>query len=481
MQLSLVARTLGILLMLFSASLVPPLVFSWAAHDGEAVNFSIVLLTGLSVGVLLFLLFDPKREHIRIRDGFIIVALMWVTMSGLGSLPFMYSLGMSPADAVFEATSGVTTTGSTVILGLDALPPSILLFRQELQWLGGIGIVVAAVALLPMLGIGGMQLYRAETPGPMKEDKLTPRIASTARALCGLYVSMTAACALLYWLAGMSAFDAVAHAMTTLATGGYSTHDASFAYFDSQAIELIAIVFMLLGAINFSIHYVAWQNLNPGAYWRNTEVRAFLLLVLAVVGLVAMILYFTGAAPTVPAALRLAAFEVVSVVTTTGYGIQDFSVWPLALPVLLIFVSFMGGCGGSTSGGMKVIRFVILARQASIQVQRLIHPQLVRSLKVGERVIPDHVIDAIWGFFVLYVITFAVTMLLLMMDGMDQVTAFGAVATCMNNLGPGLGRVATDFVVVSDTSKYLLAFAMIAGRLEIFTILVLLTPAFWRG
>lgn len=479
MQFALVARTLGILLILFSASLVPPLVFSWLVNDGETVNFSVTMLTGLCLGVLLCLLCNPTVERVRNRDGFIIVALMWVTMSGLGSLPFMYSLGMSPADALFEATSGVTTTGSTVIIGLEHLSASILIFRQELQWLGGIGIVVAAVALLPMLRIGGMQLYRAETPGPMKEDKLTPRITQTARALCGLYVSMTAVCAVLYWAAGMSAFDALAHSMTTLSTGGYSTHDASLAYFDSPAIELIAIVFMTLGGINFSIHFLVWRNFDLRRYWENTEVRAFLLLTVATIGLVAAVLHFADSGYSVLSALRYAAFEVVSVVTTTGYGIQDFSVWPLALPVIFIFMSFVGGCGGSTSGGMKVIRFLILAKQASIQVQRLIHPQLVRSLKIDERVIADHVVDAIWGFFVLYVITFVITMVLLMMDGMDQVTAFGAVATCMNNLGPGLGDVATDFVGVSDASKYLLAFAMIAGRLEIFTILVLLTPAFW--
>lgn len=480
MQLALVARTLGVFLMLFSASLAPPLVFSWVTGDEETVNFAITLLTGLGLGILVFLVFKPRQDHIKTRDGFVIVALMWITMSGLGSLPFLFSLGMSPADALFEAASGVTTTGSTVIVGLDELSPSILLFRQELQWLGGIGIVVAAVALLPMLKIGGMQLYRAETPGPMKDDKLTPRIAHTARALCGLYVSMTAVCALLYWLAGMSAFDAVSHAMTTLSTGGFSTHDASFAFFDNPAIEMIAIVFMTLGAINFSIHFVAWKTLDARRYWLNVEARTFLLFIAITAGIVGSILYFTGESPTLITALRHAMFEVVSVVTTTGFGVKDFSSWPLALPVIFIFMSFMGGCGGSTSGGMKVIRFVILAKQASIQVQRLVHPQLVRSVKVSERVIPDHVIDAIWGYFVLYVVTFAITMIALMMDGLDQVTAFGAVATCMNNLGPGLGEVATNFVSVSNASKYLLVFAMIAGRLEIFTILVLVTPAFWR-
>ena len=480
MQLALVARTLGVFLMLFSASLAPPVLFSWVEHDGETVNFAITLLTGLGLGVLVFHLIRPTHEQIKTRDGFVIVTLMWITMSGLGSLPFLFSLGMSPADALFEAASGVTTTGSTVIVGLDDLPPSILLFRQELQWLGGIGIVVAAVALLPMLKIGGMQLYRAETPGPMKDDKLTPRIAHTAQALCGLYVLMTAVCALLYWLAGMSAFDAISHAMTTLSTGGFSTHDDSFAYFNSPAIEFIAIVFMIIGAINFSVHFVVWNTLDPRRYWRNAEVKIFLLFILVAAVIVGAILYFTGESPALVTAIRHGTFEVVSVVTTTGFGIKDFSTWPLALPVMFIFMSFMGGCGGSTSGGMKVIRFLILAKQASIQVQRLVHPQLVRSVKVSERVIPDHVIDSIWGYFVLYVVTFAIAMLALMMDGLDQVTAFSAVATCMNNLGPGLGEVATNFVNVSDASKFLLVLAMIAGRLEIFTILVLVTPAFWR-
>ncbi|NIO43183.1 MAG: potassium transporter [Burkholderiales bacterium] len=480
MPFPLVFTTLGILLVLYAGALLPPVIVSLIYQDGQLVYFSTTLATTLAAGMLLWLPFRSRPHLLRNRHGFVIVALMWVTMSTLSSLPFVVALGLDVADAVFEATSGFTTTGSTVIVDLDRLAPSILFYRQELQWLGGIGVIVSAIALLPMLGVGGMQLFRAEAPGPIKDAKLTPRIARTAQALWRLYLSLTVACALLYWLAGMSAFDAVAHSLTTVSTGGYSTHDTSIAYYDSPAIEAVAVIFMLLGSINFGLHFAAWRDLKLSHYRRSTEVRVFLLTVACAIVLVTFVLYQTGTRDTVVEALRYSLFEVVSVITSTGYGIDDFSVWPLLLPMLLIFMSFMGGCAASTAGGMKVVRFVILGKQASIEVQRLIHPQMVRPLKLDGRTVPDDIVLAVWAFVTTYVVTFAVVMLLLMYDGMDQVTAFGAVATCINNLGPGLGEVATDFVAVSDRAKWLLALTMLLGRLEIFTFLVLLTPGFWR-
>ncbi len=480
MNVFLVVRTLGILLFLFSGSLIPPVLISFLYDDGELLHFTTTLVIAASAGALLWLPLLKRRERVRTRDGFIIVAMLWIIMSLLSSLPFVFGLHMDIADAFFEAASAFTTTGATVITGLDQLPPSILFYRQELQWLGGIGVIVSAIALLPMLGVGGMQLFKAETPGPMKEEKLTPRIAHTAQTLWRLYLAMTVACALFYWVAGMSGFDAVAHAFSTVSTGGFSTHDASLSYFDSAAIELIAVVFMLLGAISFNIHFLVWRELRPAYYWRNVEVRAFLLTVLVVTLLVAGVLHLTGYSEGVTEALRLALFETASVITSTGFGIDDFSIWPLMLPVLLMFISFIGGCAGSTAGGMKVIRFVVIAKQASLEVQQLIHPNLVRPLKLNGSVVPGRIVQSIWGFFAVYVGVFAVTMLLMMAGGMDQVTAFGAVATCMNNLGPGLGDVAANFTTVDDLSKGLLALVMIMGRLEIFTIFVLMTPAFWR-
>jgi trk system potassium uptake protein TrkH len=392
----------------------------------------------------------------------------------------MLGLDLSFADAFFESASGYTTTGATVIVGLDALSPSILFYRQELQRLGGIGVIVLAIALLPMLGIGGMQLYKAETPGPFKSEKLTPRITRTARNVSALYVALTAVCALSFWLAGMSAFDAIAHSLSTLSTGGYSTHDASIAYFDSFAIETVAVIFMLIGGISFGTHFVAWQALRLSPYFRDAQVRAFVGTVALLTIAIAVVLVDNGVADSAAQAFRLASFEVVSIITTTGFGIADFSMWPLALPVLLMFAGFIGGCAGSTSGGIKTIRLVVLAKQMSVHVQRLVHPQVVRRIKVDGHVVPESVIDSIWGFFAVYVLVFVVLMITVMMDGLDQITAFGAVATCINNVGPGLGEVASNFVNVPPMSKIVLAFAMLLGRLEIFTFLVLLSPTFWR-
>jgi trk system potassium uptake protein len=480
MSFSFISRLVGVILLLFSLALLPPLLF--ALLDGEAELRSLfeTLLLCLGSGVVLWLLARHKRHRIRTRDGFLLVTLLWGIVGLVGSLPLMLVLHMGMAAAIFEAVSAFTTTGATVITGLDQLPRSILLYRQELQWLGGIGVVVSAVALMPMLGIGGMQLYKAETAGPIKDEKLTPRIAHTARVLWRIYSVITLLCALSYWLAGMDLFDAVCHSLTTVSTGGFSTHDASIGYYHSSAIEAVAVVFMLMGAISFNVHYIAIRKDSLLAYWQSIEVRVFLLFVLAVVLVIAATLYMQGQQPSMSAALRYSMFETVSVVTSTGFGIGDFSRWPGMLPILLIFISFVGGCAGSTAGGMKVIRFILLSKQALLEILRLVHPRMTHQVKLGGKVVGEKVVSAVWGFFAVYVAVFVVLLLLLMADGLDQVTAFGAVATSMNNLGPGLGKVATDFTALNDFGLVLTALAMLLGRLEIFTILVLLSPAFWR-
>lgn len=480
MKLTVTIRTLGVLFMLFSTTLIPPLAVSLFYADGEAVHFSVTFAIAAVIGLALWWPMRLRETTIRTRDAFAIVALMWTAMSVLGAVPFMLVADLSFVDAFFESASGYTTTGATVLTGLDQMSKSILLYRQELQWLGGIGVVVLSVALLPMLGIGGMQLYRAEVPGPFKDERVTPRIARTARRLSELYVTFTVVCSLCYWLAGMDGFDAVAHGMATVATGGYSTHDASIAYFDSALIELIAMTFMLLGAINFSVHFLAWRALRFRLYAQDTQTRVFLLIVAALTLFVAAVLYTTNEYESLLETLRYAAFQVVSVATTTGFSTANFSLWPLALPVLMIFSSFIGGSAGSTSGGLKVIRAVILAKQAAVHVRRLIHPRSMNSVRVDGRIVPESIIDGIWGFFTIYVAVFAVLMVVLMLDGVDQVTAFGAVSTSLNNLGPGLGGVGVTFAGLSDHSTLLMAFSMLLGRLEIFTFLVLLTPAFWR-
>jgi len=331
-----------------------------------------------------------------------------------------------------------------------------------------------------MLGVGGMQLYRAETPGPIKDEKLTPRISQTARGLSVIYVGLTVACAFGYWLAGMDAFDAVAHAFSTVSTGGFSTHDASMGYFQSPAIELIAVLFMLLGAINFTAHYVALHHATLERYWADPEVRTFLLVVGGLVLLIALVLAAQGTYGSFWTSLRYSLFQVASVITSTGFTTADFSLWPLFVPVLLIFSSFMGGCAGSTAGGMKTIRFLILAKQARRNIFQYIHPAGVRPIRLGDRVLSNRVVDAIWGFFAAYVAVFSLIMLLVMATGIDHVTAFSAVATCLNNLGPGLGEVASNFRSVNPAAEWLLTFSMLLGRLEIFTLLVILSPAFWR-
>lgn len=480
MQLTIVLRTLGILLVLFSASLLLPVLISAYYEDGQLVHFAITLMVSLVAGLALWLPFRRGQRSLRNRDGFVIVGMFWLVMSLVTAVPFIVALGMPPAQAVFEAVSAFTTTGATVIVGLDDLPRSILFYRQQLQWLGGIGVVVTAVALLPMMGVGGMQLVRAEFSGPMKEEKLTPRVNQTAKALWKVYAVLTLACALAYWLAGMDPFDAVAHSFSTVSTAGFSTHDASLGYFDSPLIEFIAMVFMLAGAINFALHFTAWQHLTVRGYWRNAEVRVFLSVAAVLVVVTTLVLIVEGYYSDPFQALRQGAFQAVSVITTTGFSTVDFSVWPSMLPVLLIFAAFMAGCAGSTSGGMKTIRFIVLFKQGLLELSSLIHPNLVRPLKIDNRVVPPRVIQAVWGFFAAYIASFAVLMLALMMLGLDQVTAFGAVAATLNNLGPGLGDVSQNFTSLPDAGLWLMSFAMLLGRLEIFTLLVLLTPGFWR-
>ncbi|MCZ6894630.1 MAG: potassium transporter, partial [Gammaproteobacteria bacterium] len=349
------------------------------------------------------------------------------------------------------------------------------------QWLGGMGIIVLAVAILPILGVGGMQLYRAETPGPMKDAKLTPRITETAKALWYIYVSLTVLCALAYFFAGMSLFDAVGHSFSTVAIGGFSTHDASIGHFDSPQIELIAIVFMLIAGINFSLHFLAWRFRNLKPYFYDSEFKMYASLLIIVFVICAIGLALTNEMGSLGAAVRHGLFQTVSIGTTTGFTTTNFQSWPGFLPLILVFLSFVGGCAGSTGGGIKVVRILLLYKQGMREIRRLIHPSAIITIRLGDRAVNDRVVDAVWGFFATYVAVFAFLQLAMMATGLDQVTSFSAVAACLNNLGPGLGDVSSDYAAISPIAKYLLCLAMVLGRLEIFTLLVLLTPAFWRA
>lgn len=480
MRLAITQRVIGLFLTMFSVTLSVPVAVSLYYKDGEAEHFLVSMAAMLSVGLVLWLPVRHASGQLRTREGFVVVTAFWIMLGLVSGLPFMLGPHLNFTDAAFEAVSAFTTTGATVIVGLDQLPPSILYYRCQLQWFGGIGVIVLALAVLPMLGVGGMQLYRAETPGPMKDDRITPRVNQTARGLWRIYLGLTIGCALGYWLAGMSVFDALTHSFATVSTGGFSTHDASISYFASPWVELVAVAFMLAGGINFAVHFAAVRGRNPYRYWRDPEVRTFLSVTVVLILIVAAVLWTQHTYASVLEALRYSAFQVVSVITSTGFTTADFSTWPLFTPVLLIFSSFMGGCAGSTAGGMKTIRFLVLAKQGWRNVFHLIHPAGVRPIKVGGRVLQARVADAVWGFFAVYVAVFSVLMLLVMGTGLDHVTAFGAVATCINNMGPGLGEVAVNFAGVNAAAKWLLTLSMLLGRLEIFTLLVVLTPAFWR-
>lgn len=343
------------------------------------------------------------------------------------------------------------------------------------------GIIVLAVAILPMLGVGGMQLYRAETPGPMKNNKLTPRVTETAKALWYIYLGLTILCAIAYWLAGMTPFDAVSHSFSTVAIGGFSTHDASLGYFDSPLIEAIAVVFMTIAGINFALHFLAWRSRSPRPYLGDTELKTYILLLACISVISSLYLYYSQAFPTFASAVRYGVFQTVSISTTTGFTTSGYHTWPSFLPVMLLFASFVGGCAGSTGGGLKVIRVVLLFKQGKREIMRLIHPNAQVPIKIDGASMPSQVVDAVWGFFATYVATFSFMMLGLLALGLDQVTAFSAVAACINNLGPGLGAVGANYADLGDGAKWILSLAMLLGRLEIFTLLVILTPGFWRG
>ena len=483
MQPLVILRIVGLLLMVFSSSVIPPLLVSLWYNDTENMAFTNAFVVILCSGFLVWLPVRKYRHDLKIRDGFVVVVLFWFVFGLVGTLPlyFSHTLQVDFTDALFESISALTTTGATVLVGLDEMPRSILYYRQQLQWFGGMGIIVLAVAVLPMLGVGGMQLYRAETPGPVKDNKLTPRITETAKALWYIYLGLTIACALAYWAAGMTLFDAIAHSFSTVAIGGFSTHDASIGFFNSEVIEMIAGFFMLVAGVNFALHFSALRSNSLKVYFFDVEFKVYLAILATASMISVLYLHFTNTFESWGNALHHGIFQTISIGTTAGFTTAEYYNWPGFLPVMLLFLSFIGGCAGSTGGGMKVIRFILLFKQGLREIFRLIHPSAQIPVKIGGKVMPENVSNAIWGFFALYIASFSVMMLLLMASGLDQVTAFSALAACLNNLGPGLGDVGANYQGINDFSKWVLCFAMLLGRLEIFTLLVILTPSFWRS
>ena len=480
MHLTVILRITGTLLTLFSFSFLLPAAVALFFAERTLTTFLSAFAITLISGLVLWLPLRGKRE-LRGGDGFLVTALFYLGLGMFGAIPFWLgdALQLSFTDAVFESISGLTTTGATTIVGLDQLPKSLLIYRQMLQWMGGMGIIVLAVAIYPMLGIGGMQLYRTESAGPMKDNKLTPRITETAKALWYLYIGLTAACALAYWYAGMSGFDAIAHSFSTVSIGGFSTHDSSMGYFDSGAVEAVAIIFMTLSGINFALHFLVWRRRNPLHYFQDVEVRVYLFVLALVAIIVCAILWWHPGST--DDALRDGIFQAVSITTTTGFTTSNFAAWPSVAPILLLFAAFAGGCAGSTAGGIKMIRVLMIYLQGMREVKRLIHPNGVFSIKLGRESVPDRRVDAVWSFFSVYVFFFLLSVCTLMiMSDIDFITAFSAVGACLNNLGPGLGDVAVNYNSITTDVKWVLMFNMVLGRLEIFTLLVLLTPAYWR-
>ena len=475
-------RILGTLLMLFSFAQIFPGFLAYFFEEREFVyNFIVTGFVTFLIGCFLFFLASEKNGDLRTKDGFIITIFFWTVLGFFGSIPFYLAEleGVSYIDSLFESISGLTTTGATVLVGLDDMPKSLLFYRQLLQWLGGMGIIVLAVAVLPLLGVGGMQLYKAETPGPLKDSKLTPRITETAKALWFVYLSMTISCSVLYKYFGMSWFDAVCHAFSTISIGGFSTHDDSFAFFANSGLRWTAIIFMVISGINFALHYLAWTKKRLFHYFYDSEVKLYLSLLTSTALITYLTLYFSE--NIYDEMVVDSVFQAVSIGTTTGFLTSNYSNWPLFVPIMLLIAAFIGACAGSTGGGIKVIRALILIRQGSSEITKLIHPNAVVTIKFGRKSLDPRVSESVWGFFAVYVATFLIILMFLLSQSNDFLTAFSAVGATLNNLGPGLGAVSENYKEITDGSKLALCIAMLLGRLEIFTLLLLFTPAFWRN
>ena len=466
----------SVLVLFFSFSYIFPIVVSIIFNDGALHIFVKTLIAISLIGIIGLAATRNINNELSQKDGFVIIVMFWVVLSVAGSIPF-YLSGMSIIDSFFESMSGITTTGATVISNIDALPESVLFYRQMLQWMGGMGLIVLAIAVMPLLGIGGGQIYKTEIPGAMGEQRLTPRIKETAQALWSIYLGLTILCALLYYLGGMSAFDAISHAMSTVAIGGFSTHNESIGYFNSSTIEIICIVFMLLSAFSFTLHYFAIYKRKPLKYFYDPEFRFFFSILLLVLAASLFINSFTDYENSPN--FKEIIFHSVSMITTTGFSISDTSDWPLSVSFLLLVGAFVGACSGSVGGGVKSWRVMIMLNHAYSNIMKMIHPNSVISLKIGSRSVDDEVATSVWGFFSIYVISFMILLLAVLTSGLDLESAFSAVGACLNNLGPGLGAVSENYSNISSFTKSILACAMLLGRLEIFTLLVILTPMFW--
>jgi len=476
-----IIRIVGLLITLLSVFMLIPALIALIYRDGAGAIFVRSFIAALILGCLLWL---PNRHHhheLSTREGFFIVVLFWVVLGTIGAFPFIFDhhINLNLTTAFFESFSSLTTTGATTIVNLDHLPKALLFYRQLLQWLGGMGIIVLAVAVLPLLGVGGMQLYRAEIPGPQKDSKMRPRIAETAKTLWSIYILLTTLCAICLWFAGMDAFDAISHSFSTISMGGFSTHDSNLAYFNSATINYIVTLFLILSGCNFALHFAAFNGFSIKVYWQDQEFRTFLFILLILILICASVIYLYQ--PDRELSLDKIVLQVVSVAGTVGFTVDDINTWPSSLPIFLLCASFIGGCAGSTGGGLKVVRVLLLFMQGSRELKRLIHPNAIYTLKLNKRVVPERIIEAVWGFFSAYALVFLISLFFIMATGINATDSFYIVASSLNNLGIGLGSVSDNFASVSDMVKWVMIMDMLFGRLEIFTLLVLFTPTFWRS
>ena len=478
-----VVALVGRMVLLFTLLMVVPLGFALNGHDPAEDAFLTAIAITAACGLVMSAATRRFRRELQPRDGFLLVGLTWLVLPAFGALPLWLALpGLSVTNAYFEAMSAFTATGATVLTGLDAMPLSVNVWRCFMMFVGGLGIIVLAVAILPLLGVGGSQLFRAETAGPMKDQKLTPRIADTARAIWVAYALLAVACTLAYRAAGMSWADAFMHMCSTISLGGFSSHDLSFGYWNSPLIEAVAVAFMLLAGVNLTLYFVAWRSRSLAPLWRSVEVRAFYGVLAGSIALIVAYLVLGGTYPDVGEALRHTVFHVVSIATTTGYASQDYAQWPLFAPVLIILLGCFATCAGSTGGGIKMIRVMILLAQARRELVRIVHPRAVNPVVIGGRTLGEGTIQGVIAFMMIYGVTIIGLTMVLLFTGLDPVTAFTAVLACVNNIGPGLGEVgpAANFAGLGDFQTWVCTFAMLLGRLELLSLLVLLTPSFWR-
>jgi trk system potassium uptake protein TrkH len=476
MNLKPLLKLFSILVMFFSISFIVPIITSFIYKDGALSIFVITFSIVFMVGFIGWLVSKNNIEDMTHKDGFLVITLFWIVLSSAGSIPFILS-GMTFIDSFFESMSGITTTGATVIPNLSVLPESLLLYRQLLQWMGGMGLIVLAIAVMPLLGIGGGQLYKTEIPGAMNDQKLTPRIKETAQALWFIYLLLTILCSVFYFFAGMNTFDAISHSLSTVSIGGFSIYDNSIGHFDNGLIETVCIVFMLLSALSFTLHYFAFYMKKPLKYLYDPELRFFISIMVCIFMLSILINYFSNYGQ---ASIRELLFHSVSIVTTTGFSIGDTNQWSPSIGFLFLIGAFIGACSGSVGGGIKSWRVLIMINYAYINLKKMIHPNAVISLKIGTKNVENDVAASVWGFFSVYVISFIILLLGLVVTGLDFQSAFSAIGACLNNLGPGLGEVSQTYYSVTAAGKAILSFAMILGRLEIFTLLVLFMPIFWQ-